>query len=61
MEDTGSHEVGRASTMVRSLCELEWREEKEEGNSLDGEACKRPCPQKRKKGGGPVREARVRT
>ena len=30
MEDTGCHEVGRVSTMVRSLHELEWREEKGE-------------------------------
>ena len=37
--------------MVRSLRELEWREEKGgERGSLDEEACERPCP-KRTKGG----------
>jgi len=52
-ETLASHEVGRASAMVCSLHELEWREEKwRRGlDSLDGEACKRPCPQKKKKWG----------
>ena len=53
--NTDGHKVGRASAMVRSLRELEWREEKgEERGSLDKEPCGRPCPQKRKIGGGLV-------
>ena len=41
--------------MVRSLRELEWREEKGgERGSLDEEACERPCPKRRKRR-GPVR------
>ena len=41
--------------MVRSLRELEWREEKEgERGSLVEEACERPCPKRRKRR-GPIR------
>ena len=40
--------------MVRSLRELEWREEKGgERGSLDEEACEQPCPKRRRR--GPVR------
>jgi len=53
--NTNGHEVRRPSAMVRSLRELEWREEKGgERGSLDEEACERPCPKRRKRR-GPVR------
>ena len=56
------HAVGIKSAMVRSLCELGWREDKERrgeerrGGSLNEEACERPCPKRRKRRGeGEVR------
>ena len=57
------YEVRKRSAMVRSLRELEWREEKGgERSSLDEEACERPCPKRRKRRGpvqGRGRESRV--
>jgi hypothetical protein len=46
------HEVGRASAMVRSLCELEWGKGERRGwGSLDKEECKRWCLREEKEGG----------
>ena len=62
-ETLAVHEVGEVTAMVRSLHELEWREEKGEerrGGSLDEEACERSCPKRRKRrGSGTGARARV--
>jgi len=51
--NTGGSRGGESVGHVCSLHELEWREEKEErGGSLNKEVCERPCPQKKKGGGG---------
>ena len=57
------YEVRKRSAMLRSLRELEWREEKGgERGSLDEEVCERPCPKRRKRRGpvqGRGRESRA--
>jgi len=51
--NTGGSRGGKSVSHVRSLHELEWREEKEvRGSLLNEEACERPYPQKKKGGGG---------
>jgi hypothetical protein len=55
-ESLGGHKVGRASALVRSLCELEWgKGERREHGSLGKEACDQRGP-KGKERGGLVRE-----
>jgi hypothetical protein len=53
----GGHKVGRASAIVRSLCELEWGKGERRGwGSLDQAACEQRGPKGKEREGGPVRE-----
>jgi hypothetical protein len=51
-ESLGGHKVGRASAMVRSLCELEWGKGERRGcGSLDQAACEQRGPKGKERGG----------